>query len=211
MKDSSKSKDQLIEELTELRRKFSELKEQDIIKRKLIKDTLKEEPYLDELTGIANRRSYDKAIKNEWNRMKRMKTPISVILLDIDYFKPYNDTYGHLEGDDSLRFVAKTLKTSILRAGDLLARYDGEEFVIILPGSDKSGATKLAEKLRKKIESFRIEHSGSAISEYITISLGVASMIPGESGGPDALVTAADRALYRAKAEGRNRVIVSEL
>ena len=131
-------------------------------------------------------------------------------MLDIDYFKPYNDTYGHTEGDDCLNYVAQALNKSILRAGDLLARYGGEEFVVILPGSDKDGASKLAERLRKKVESLEIMHSGSKISEYVTISLGVASMIPGDNEGPEVLVSTADKELYKAKAEGRNRVKISE-
>lgn len=184
---------------------------QDVTEQKLVEDKLKELMYIDEVTGIANRRCYQKTIKSEWNRAKRKKAPISVIMVDIDYFKQYNDTYGHSEGDDCIRYVAQTLHTLILRAGDLLARYGGEEFVVVLPGSDKDTATKLAVRLRKKIESLRIEHSNSSISKYVTISLGVATLIPGKDEESNTLVSTADRALYSAKAEGRNCVKVSEL
>ncbi len=183
---------------------------QDITERKRNEDRFRELMHLDEVTGIANRRSYEKAIKNEWNRAKRSKTPLSIIMVDIDYFKPYNDTYGHAAGDDCLRHVAQALKTSVLRAGDLLARYGGEEFAVILPGSDKGAATTLGEILRQNVESLEIEHSGSTISKYVTISLGVATTVPGGARDHHALASAADMALYRAKAEGRNRIIVSD-
>lgn len=184
--------------------------ENEIAAHKLIAKKLKELSFIDELTGIANRRSYDKGIVNEWNRAKRMKMPLSLIVLDIDYFKPFNDTYGHSVGDNCLRHVAQSLKTWVVRAGDLLARYGGEEFVVILPGSNKDAAVELAETLRKKVASLEIASENSEVSKCLTVSLGVASTIPGEAESPDALFAAADSALYRAKTEGRNCVRLSE-
>ena len=185
--------------------------EKDIEGHKLTVAQLKELSYVDELTGIANRRSYNKGIASEWNRAKRMKTPLSLIVLDIDYLKSFNDTYGHSVGDNSLRNISQTLKTWVVRAGDLLARYGGDKFIVILPRSDKDAATELAEILRKKVESLEIISDNSEVSEYLTISLGVASTTPGEDVSPDALFSLADSALYEAKTEGRNRVKVSEL
>ena len=182
---------------------------QDITERKQIEEKLRELTYIDELTGIANRRSYEKGITNEWNRARRMKTPLSVIMLDIDYFKPFNDTYGHSAGDECLHKIAQTLKPMVARVGELLARYGGEEFIAILPGSDTEAATTLAEMLRKKVESLKIKGHDPRISRYVSISLGVASVIPGENGGHNALVSSADKALYRAKADGRNCVRIS--
>jgi len=183
---------------------------QDITERKQIEDKLRELTYIDELTGIANRRSYEKGIANEWNRARRMKAPLSVIMLDIDYFKPFNDTYGHSAGDECLHKIAQALKPMVARVGELLARYGGEEFIAILPGSDITAAGALAEMLRGKVESLKIKGHDPKVSKYVTVSLGVASIIPGENGGKDALVSSADKALYRAKADGRNRVRVSE-
>jgi len=182
---------------------------QDITERKQIEEKLRELTYVDELTGIANRRSYEKGLANEWNRARRMKSPLSVIMLDIDYFKPYNDTYGHSAGDECLHKIAQALKPMVARVGELLARYGGEEFIAILPGSDINAAGTLAEMLRKKVESLRIKGHDSKVSKYVSVSLGVASVVPGEDGSKEDLVSAADKALYRAKAAGRNRVEVS--
>ena len=182
---------------------------EDITDRKKAEEKLDELTYIDELTGIANRRSYNKAIVSEWNRAKRGKTFLSVIMMDIDYFKPYNDILGHVAGDECLRSVAQALKSMIVRAGDLIARYGGEEFIVILPGIDLVATSHFAEMMRKKVESLEIKHSGSKVSGNITISLGVASIIPGEEEGPDVLVSAADSELYKAKEAGRNCVKVS--
>ncbi len=184
---------------------------EDLTERKRLEEKLRELSFVDGLTGLANRRSYEKAIKNEWNRAKRTKTAISVIMIDIDYFKSYNDTLGHAAGDECLRSVALSLKSKTVRGGDMLARYGGEEFIVILPSSDKNTATRLAEILRAKVESLGIKHPASVISDYVTISLGVASTIPGEVSDSSTLVSAADGELYRAKEEGRNMVKGIEL
>ena len=184
---------------------------EDITEKKRLEGRLTELSFTDELTGIANRRSYEKAIESEWNRARRKQMPLACIMVDIDYFKSFNDNFGHIAGDDCLRKVAQAIKSVIVRAGDLVARYGGEEFILILPDSDKESARKLAEVLRKKVESLKIENPSSDISDYITISLGVASLVPGETGMGSVLVSATDSELYLAKKEGRNRVKVSEL
>ena len=177
-----------------------------ITARKELLNRLRDLSYFDELTSIGNRRSHDKNLITEWNRAKRRRTPISIIMVDIDYFKDYNDNYGHAAGDDCLRRVAQALQSIIVRAGDSIARYGGEEFVVILPGSNLGSAKYLAELMRRKIESLQIEHASSTVSEHVTISLGVASAIPTDDGYPEALLSTADDALYKAKNNGRNCV-----
>ncbi len=163
--------------------------------------------YLDGLTGIANRRRFNEYFESEYRRAQRAGTPLSLILLDIDFFKPYNDHYGHQMGDACLTKVAEALKLSLQRTSDLVARYGGEEFAVVLPSSDSAGATFLAEQLRTEIASMRIAHAYSGVAEYITISLGVASIAPVIGSLPEHLLRAADCALYEAKAQGRNRCV----
>jgi len=165
--------------------------------------------FLDGLTNIANRRRFDEFLEREWRRGLRDGTPISVVMTDIDFFKAYNDTYGHEAGDDILKKVAAALSATLNRPADLAARYGGEEFVVVLPGTDSSGATLLAERLRGAVEDLQIAHTRSRVGVHVTISLGVATVVPQRGVAPDALVTAADQALYQAKHEGRNRVRVS--
>ena len=162
---------------------------------------------LDGLTSIANRRSFDESMRKEWNRCARDGRPLSLIICDIDYFKPYNDRYGHPAGDDCLVRVAAVLEALTRRSGDIAARYGGEEFVLLLPGAELDAAVSLAERARSEIEALRIEHESSAIHDYITASFGVSSLIPQQDLRPGALVRAADQALYRAKHEGRNRCV----
>lgn len=135
---------------------------------------------------------------------RRQNNAISIIVCDIDFFKQYNDNYGHLQGDECLKKVAKTLNHTIRRGSDWVARYGGEEFVIVLPGTELSGALMIAENLRKAIAGIKIEHTGAKIEEFVTISLGVACNLDLKS--DDDLFAMADRALYRAKENGRNRV-----
>lgn len=160
----------------------------------------------DWLTGLANRRRFDEMFRQEWNRARRDETSLGVLMVDIDYFKPYNDTYGHQAGDTCLQQVAKTIGEVVSRPGDLPARYGGEEFVVVLPHTDATGAAIVAEKMRVKVEALRIQHASSQVSNRVTISIGVAAMVPPEKSEPAVLVAAADQALYRAKREGRNRV-----
>jgi diguanylate cyclase (GGDEF)-like protein/PAS domain S-box-containing protein len=177
-----------------------------IRERKQAEEELKRLSYLDGLTGVANRRRFDEDLGLEWRRMTRDAKPLSLIMCDIDFFKAYNDTYGHQGGDDSLRRVANTLNSVVGRPGDLVARYGGEEFVVILPETDSQNAKFLAEKMRSRVESLGIIHVSSQVCEVLTISLGVATSIPTRGSLPDELISSADQALYEAKTEGRNRV-----
>lgn len=170
------------------------------------RDLLENLSSLDGLTAISNRRRYDEVIQLEWKRSQREATPLSLILIDIDHFKPYNDTYGHAAGDDCLKQVAKTLAASVNRPGDLVARYGGEEFVAVLPRTDPEGAAFVAEKMRRDIESLDIRHESSPTAGCLTISLGVATTLPTPHESPRELAGASDRSLYQAKRNGRNRV-----
>ena len=160
----------------------------------------------DELTGIANRRHFNAVLEQEWRRSVRNGTPVSLILIDIDFFKDYNDTYGHQSGDACLKQVASSLDRTFNRPGDLVARYGGEEFVAVMSDVDTEDAATMAEKLRTQVEALDIPHECSQASTRVTISLGGATTIPAGSESPAALIEAADGALYQAKREGRNRV-----
>ncbi|MFT5698974.1 MAG: diguanylate cyclase (GGDEF)-like protein/PAS domain S-box-containing protein [Desulforhopalus sp.] len=162
--------------------------------------------HIDGLTHVANRRRFDKVLELEWLRMYREKKSLGLILADVDYFKQFNDLYGHQTGDDCLVSIATELKSVIHRPGDLVARYGGEEFVIVLPDTDLEGCFKIAHLMNKKIESLGIEHADSSVSPYVTISLGVAVLTPDKTDHRADLIGLADKALYRAKKEGRNRV-----
>jgi diguanylate cyclase (GGDEF)-like protein len=133
---------------------------------------------------------------------------LSLILGDIDYFKRYNDTYGHQAGDECLRQVARAMNRAVKRAPDLVARYGGEEFAIILPNTESEGAMQVAYAVREAVGMLKIEHSQSSVNEYVTLSLGVACTVPDREHSPDILVAAADKAMYEAKARGRNRIIL---
>ena len=164
---------------------------------------------LDGLTKIANRRKFDDYINSEWHRLAREKAELSLIMCDIDYFKLYNDTYGHQAGDRCLQQVARAIGKAIKRPADLVARYDGEEFAIILPHTNIEGAEYLARQICLQVKALQIPHINSPVDIYITLSLGVAGCIPTNDIRPDALIAAADRSLYQAKELGRNRVVKS--
>ncbi len=178
---------------------------EDITEKKKLQSLLQEMSYLDGLTGVANRRRFDDFLKQEWRRALRYAKPITIIMMDIDFFKRYNDSLGHLAGDDALKQVAQTLKAKVARSTDLLARYGGEEFTCILPDTHASDAIKFAESLRQAICDLELPHPDSSISRFITISVGVVSCVPKED-NPTKLLGLADNALYRAKTLGRNRV-----
>lgn len=168
---------------------------------------LKRISMVDGLTSIANRRSFNDAYDKVWKLSLREEKSLSIIMMDIDNFKAYNDTYGHLAGDDTLKSVAKVLKNSVNRPGDMVARYGGEEFVVLLMDTDETGAKIIAERIRKRTEDLGIVNE--KVDSVITISLGVASSIPKPEMLPDDLIDSADKALYKAKKEGRNRVEVA--
>ncbi len=159
----------------------------------------------DPLTGLANRRYLFNCLENEWRRERRHGQPISLIMIDIDHFKAYNDTYGHQQGDECLRQVADTLRAEVRRPGDLLARYGGEEFAVVLPETPASGARQLAEAMRAAVSNRNLPHASSPVAPNVTVSLGIAEIHP-EHHRIEDLVSDADGALYRAKAGGRNRV-----
>jgi diguanylate cyclase (GGDEF)-like protein len=165
---------------------------------------------IDELTGIANRRFFNLLLRQEWGRAAREVHPLSLAVIDIDYFKHYNDHYGHPAGDECLRRVAGALGAVVHRPGDCVARYGGEEFVLLMPHTGLDGAAVMAERLRRGVEGLGLEHAASPGPGRVTISLGVASCLPGRRTAADSLLAAADRAVYAAKHEGRNRVKVFE-
>ena len=160
----------------------------------------------DPLTALGNRRRLDEVLDAEWRRALRAQTPLAVVICDIDSFKAYNDSLGHLQGDRCLVAVAEVIRGCANRAGDFVARYGGEEFVILLPESGHEGAMAFAEALRSAIEQRAIPHPASPVGPVITVSLGVAAAVPKANGIPESLLADADAALYRAKQEGRNRV-----
>ena len=169
-------------------------------------DLLRSLSFLDGLTGIANRRRFDETMVREWRRCVRSHLPLSLIILDVDHFKAYNDQYGHQAGDECLRLVAEVLSDHARRPSDLVARYGGEEFVCLLPETDGPGATRVAEGFRTAVAGRRIPHAQSPVAPHVTISLGVATLIPSPEGTPEQLAEMADQLLYRAKRSGRNRV-----
>lgn len=162
---------------------------------------------VDGLTKIANRRCFDKTLELEWQQMNRDKQPLSLILCDLDFFKLYNDNCGHQGGDECLKQVAEILKRNARRAGDLAARYGGEEFAVILPRTDASGARRVAESIRSDLKAAAIDHPGSKVSKFVTISMGVASAVSGDELSVEDIILAADRSLYQAKLEGRDRIV----
>jgi diguanylate cyclase (GGDEF)-like protein len=170
---------------------------------------LESQSFTDGLTGIANRRNFDNYLEDEFRRAKRSVTPLSLIMVDVDYFKNYNDNYGHQKGDQTLIQVATALSSVINRSGDLLARYGGEEFAAILSNTHAEGAYRMAEEMRSIVEAQAMEHGYSKVAKCITISLGVATLIPTLDSTASSLIDAADRALYQAKASGRNCVVAN--
>ncbi|MEL6909204.1 MAG: diguanylate cyclase [Cyanobacteria bacterium J06648_1] len=186
----------------------------DISDRKQIETTLKKanlrltyQANIDSLTQIANRRRFDEYITQEWSRCAREREYLSLLLCDVDYFKAYNDTYGHQAGDSCLYEVAKGIERAVKRPADVAFRYGGEEFAVILPHTEGQGAIRVAEEIHEQIQQLRIPHSSSQVSEYVTLSVGISSIIPDTRTSPHNLISAADSALYDAKLKGRNRVI----
>lgn len=163
------------------------------------------------LTGLANRGAFDLGLQREWRRAQRHGQPLSLVMLDVDCFKLYNDTYGHPQGDACLKSVAAALATCTQRSGDLVARYGGEEFVLILPATCAQGAAVVADRIRYCVESLDIPHAKSVAGERVTVSIGTASVTPQSGGLAEVLLCTADGALYQAKNRGRNRVVTVDL
>ena len=178
---------------------------------KLQSDLLRSIAMIDGLTKVANRRKFDEALAISWRACQREGRVLSLVLLDLDSFKQFNDKYGHQQGDACLAAVAEALNQSVRRPHDLVARYGGEEFVCILPGTDSLNATQRAEAMRAAVKALEIEHQDSDAGPFVTISLGIASQIPGADSSPEALLAAADEQLYQAKRAGRDRVCAIEL
>ncbi|MGD8192695.1 PAS domain S-box protein [Brevibacillus ginsengisoli] len=170
---------------------------------------LQEISSVDGLTGIPNRRFFDENYQKEWNRALRNNKPLSIIMFDIDFFKGYNDSYGHQAGDDCLKQVAQLISAPLRRPGDFAARYGGEEFIVVLPETDCAAAAMIAEKIRHNVETAQFPHNQSSISPYVTISGGIASTIPTSEQQPKTLIATADKNLYEAKQKGRNQVVIS--
>ncbi|MCT7984717.1 EAL domain-containing protein [Laspinema sp. A4] len=162
----------------------------------------------DGLTQIANRRIFDTVLAQEWKRLMRSQSPLSVILIDVDFFKRYNDTYGHQAGDECLKKIAQAIASVVKRQGDLVARYGGEEFVVILPATDGPGAVRVAEEIRVAVAEANLEHKTSTVREIVSLSQGIATLIPRLNTSADELIAAADEALYYAKNRGRDRYVV---
>lgn len=171
------------------------------------KEMFKNLSVIDGLTGISNRRHFDQTIDQEWGQAMRNSTSLSLILFDIDYFKAFNDTYGHLGGDECLKQIGKILSKVIQRPRDFVGRYGGEEFAVILPETNEEGAMNIAEKIKLTIGSLKIPHKGSKVHPYVTVSIGIATMIPSQSTSVNDLIEQADKGLYEAKKCGRNQIV----
>lgn len=160
----------------------------------------------DALSGLSNRRAFDEFLAREWERGRREEQPLAILFMDVDFFKRYNDTYGHAAGDECLKQVARAIRQALLRPGDIAARYGGEEFVVLLPHTDITGAMEVGDRLLAAVDALAIPHRASDAAYHVTISIGIACMVPTERNGAQLLLEEADRALYEAKSRGRHRM-----
>ena len=160
----------------------------------------------DALTGVTNRRGFDEKFEEEWRRASRYGAFVSILMIDVDYFKNYNDNLGHQEGDRALKAIASSLSKLFQRAGEIVARYGGEEFVILMPGVSHGETAEAAERARFQIEDLKLAHPSSDVSKVVTVSIGYAVGFPGEMKSAKDLIASADKALYKAKNNGRNRI-----
>ncbi|MEH1809630.1 PleD family two-component system response regulator [Nostoc sp.] len=192
-----------------LRQRVKRLIQQSQLQQKLeaVNQELQRLVTIDGLTQIANRRRFEEYFSQEWQLLKREQRPLSLILCDVDFFKLYNDTYGHRVGDRCLQKIAQAIKDMIKRPGDLVARYGGEEFAVILPNTDTKGATHVADEICHAIRGLAIPHQNSQVSPYVTISVGFTTEIPQPDSDLEEMIATADRALYKAKAAGRDRFV----
>lgn len=194
--------------LVEEQRALLELKVRELSELQEANFKLESLSTLDGLTGISNRRSFDNYIDTSLKSCVRSEKPISLIMADIDFFKGYNDNYGHIKGDDCLIEVAKTIASSVKRPLDFAARYGGEEFAVILPETDEEGAMEVAELIRKNIEALNIPHEYSSVAPFVTLSLGVETTRPNSNYSITEFIDHADKALYKSKSNGRNKISI---
>lgn len=210
-----RSNDELGELVTSLDRMRMEIRAREEEVRKAYADLsdanslLEEISNTDAVTRIYNRRYFDQVLANEIGRASRLQAPIAVLLCDIDYFKNYNDTYGHQQGDFCLREVATAIKSAFSRAADVVARYGGEEFGIVLPNTDQEQALMLAQRLRERVNGLLIPHQSSGVADHVTVSIGVAVTLPEKDTIMSMLIEQADKALYEAKNSGRNAIRIA--
>jgi len=200
----------LFDRIQELFQQLQELAEKLIERTAALNQANQKLKYLshsDGLTQIANRRYFDEYLASEWKRLTREQSPLSLIFADIDYFKKYNDNYGHQAGDDCLQQTAQGIKNVVNRSSDLVARYGGEEFVVLLPKTDLDGAMHIAKNIQYAIGLLNLDHACSPVCEHVTLSMGIASQIPQLNLSPESLIKQADDALYEAKKQGRNCII----
>ena len=181
------------------------LKNEELVKSLQETNTrLQQQNIIDDLTKIPNRRHFDEILEKEWLRAKRIRTSLALLMIDIDFFKQYNDTYGHLKGDECLKQIATVLSNNMNRPGDFVARYGGEEFCILIPDTDMDGAITFAEMVHSAIVALKIDNPGSEVSKYLTISIGIAAIVPKHDDSYMDLIYTSDKALYKAKSDGRN-------
>ncbi|MEY8709805.1 diguanylate cyclase domain-containing protein [Mangrovibacter phragmitis] len=173
---------------------------------KLYMDNMREVAWLDGLTGLYNRRRFDEMLKQHWLLCRREQRPLAIIMLDVDFFKRFNDNYGHQKGDDCLRAIAIALKGTLRRPMDMVFRYGGEEFTCLLPLTDLAGAQERASAILNAIKALQIPHATSRVSPFVTISIGIACTIPEQEKGEEDLLNHSDQALYQSKSDGRNRI-----
>ncbi|EME71191.1 response regulator [Paramagnetospirillum caucaseum] len=182
----------------------------DQTEQKLAQMALQSLAVKDGLTGLANRRSFDEKLEAEWLHNQREGTSMAILLVDVDHFKLYNDTYGHQKGDTCLKAVAAALDQQVFRPADLAARYGGEEFAVIMPNTDLDGALHVADRIQEAVQAMNLPHGASLTAECVTLSIGAAALLPSDDHAAADLVAAADAALYRAKRQGRNRVVCTD-
>ena len=198
-------KQKIIEQALMLEKKVLELEEAKLELQK-VNSILEHISHFDKLTGIANRHSLEDYFNTVLKNSIRNEANLSVMMIDIDYFKEFNDNYGHVQGDKYLEAIARTIKESLKRPLDFIARYGGDEFIVILPETNRDGAFKVAEEIKEKIEALKIEHRFSKVTNYVTLSIGIVSLIPVKTDSLNHIINKADKALYQAKNEGRNRI-----
>ena len=182
-----------------------------LFRSKFQSDVLRKLVFLDGLSGVFNRRYFDQQISVEWARSVRATSPLSLLLLDVDYFKLYNDHYGHVAGDECLKAIATVLRGAVHRPADLVARFGGEEFVLLLPDTASAGAAIVAKRIHAQLAELGVPHLSSPIGAHVTVSIGVAELRPGSTSCLQLLLAAADAALYQAKQRGRNRTEIDGL